>query len=148
MRAFLNHYEDLLDDSSRWIVPRAEQLVAQLASQEPHTLFASAESGTLDDALAAMPTAIIKRKSTPQARRRCRWTVKASNELIAVAISPDGSRLVHVTGLTVAVLNCQTGLVVSQLYSGCATRKSHACHGRQTEPKLLRAGGGGRRGGS
>ena len=48
--AFLNHHENLLGDRGRWPVARAEQLVAQLASQEPHATFACVESGALDAA--------------------------------------------------------------------------------------------------
>ena len=45
VRAFLSHHEDVLADRSRWPMPEAEQVVAQLASQEPDATFARVAPG-------------------------------------------------------------------------------------------------------
>ena len=111
VRAFLCHHNNMLDDRSSWPVPQAEQLVAQLASQEPDATLARVATDALDAAM--MP--IIKRKNQPQARRQCRWTLKTGGSVGAVAVSPDGSRLAYVdhnvVGGAVVVRNVQTGLV-------------------------------------
>ena len=109
--AFLDHHQDVLGDPSCWPVP-AEQLVAQLASQEPDATFACVEAGAVDTASKKF---LITWKNKPQARRRCRRTHKAGEEVLAVAVAPDGSRLAYAAGGTVVVRNFQTGLVVWQL---------------------------------
>jgi ankyrin repeat protein len=115
--AFLNQYEALLSDPSCWPVPRAEQLVAQLASQEPYAIFAPVESGAWS--AAGISTDIIEWKNKPhQELLQCRRTHKARGKVNAMAVSPDGSRVAYATGQTVVVLNFQTGLVVFQLRAG------------------------------
>ena len=115
VRAFLDYHEELLSDRGCWPVARAEQLVAQLASQEADAIFESVESGAEE---AAVPTAMIEWMNKPQARRLCRRTLKTRMSVRAVAVSPDGSRLAYAAEWSkVMVRNLQTGLVVLELSS-------------------------------
>ena len=114
VRAFLSHHEDMLADRSRWPMPEAEQVVAQLASQEPDATFARVAPGAWD---AAMLAGIIRWKNKPQARRWCRQTHTTGGTVHAMTVSPDGSRLAHVAGSwsKVVVRDFQTGFVVLEL---------------------------------
>ena len=95
-------------------MPEAEQVVAQLASQEPDATFARVAPGAWD---AAMLAGIIRWKNKPQARRWCRQTHTTGGTVHAMTVSPDGSRLAHVAGSwsKVVVRDFQTGFVVLEL---------------------------------
>ena len=113
VRAFLSHHEDLLDDPSRWPVPQAEQVVAQLASQEPDATFARVQAGAVD---AARKKFLIKNLiNKVQTPRQCRRTYKAGDAVSAVAVAPDGSRLAYAAGSKVVVRDFRTAFVVSQM---------------------------------
>jgi hypothetical protein len=111
VRAFLSHH-DLLGDPSRWPVPQAEPVVAQLASQEPDATFARVEAGAVDTVKEKL---LIKWKDKPQARRQCRRTYKTGGGVSAVAVCRDGSRLAYAAGGQVVVRDFRTGFVVSQM---------------------------------
>ena len=112
VRAFLSHHEDLLGDPSRWPVPQAEPVVAQLASQEPDATFARVQAGAVD---AARKKFLIKWSNKVQTPRQCRGTYKAGRQVRSVAVAPDGSRLAYAAGRQVVVRNFRTGFVVLQM---------------------------------
>jgi hypothetical protein len=104
VRAFLNHHEARLEDWSRSPVP--EDLVDQLASQEPDATFGRASTPGQSAAVS----------TTAQARPRpCRRTLKEGAPVFDVTLSQDGGFLACAVGDKAVVRNVQTGFVVREL---------------------------------
>ena len=114
VRAFLNHHETLLGNTSQWPVAHCVQ---QLVSQEPdsvYSVFTHAEAVRVDgseDASGATTPAIIQWVNKPQTPLSCRFTMKANDQISSLAYSKCGRTLARAEGDRVVVCDALTGLV-------------------------------------